>query len=315
MQDPRAPQPATRRWRPGWPIDLVATMAALARGRSDPTIRLGPDGVWWATRSPGGPVTVHLVRAGGEVRIDAWGPGAAAALDDLPDLLGAGDDPAGFRADAHPVMAAAHARFDAGLRTLRTRRVLDSLVPAILEQRVTGLESRRAWLALVRGFGEPAPGAGRVPGCPADLMVPPDAGAWRGVPSWAWHRAGVDPGRAGTVLRVAQREVAVERLSERSAEQARTALTSVPGVGTWTAAEVAVRAWGDRDAVSFGDYHLAGTVVHALTGRRDGTDEQMAELLAPWAGQRARAVRLLVAHCGHPPRRGPRAAITDHRSR
>ena len=82
----------------------------------------------------------------------------------------------------------------------------------------------------------------------------------------------------------------------------------------WTAAEVAVRAWGDRDAVSFGDFHVARAVVHALTGRTDGDDDQMAELLTPWAGQRARAVRLLQLHSGHtPPRRGPRSTITDHR--
>jgi 3-methyladenine DNA glycosylase/8-oxoguanine DNA glycosylase len=212
-------------------------------------------------------------------------------------------------------MRAAHARHDAGVRTLHTRRVLDSLVPAILEQRVTGLEASRAWRGLVRQFGEPSPGAGHVDGCPADLMVAPDASGWRDVPSWAWHRAGVDPGRAGTALRAAQRAPSLERLSDRPPAEARSALRCLPGAGVWTAAEVAVRAWGDRDAVSFGDYHLAGTVVFALTGRHGGTDEQMGHLLEPWTGQRTRAVRLLVLHCGHPPRRGPRATITDHRRR
>ena len=46
----------------------------------------------------------------------------------------------------------------------------------------------------------------------------------------------------------------------------------------------------------------------------DGTDEEMAALLSPWAGQRARAVALLQLHSGHRlPRRAPRATITDHR--
>ena len=106
----------------------------------------------------------------------------------------------------------------------------------------------------------------------------------------------------------------MERLSQRSPTEAGRALRSLPGVGIWTAAEVGVRAWGDRDAVSFGDFHLARAIVHALTGRTDGDDEQLAELLTPWAGQRARAVRLLQLLSGHTiPRRGPRAAITDHR--
>ncbi len=302
-----------RTWCPSWPIDLAGTMAPLAHGRGDPTISIGSQEAWWATRGSSGPTTVHLARAGGRVDIRAWGPGAAEFLDRAPKVLGEGDDPDGFDAEAHPVMAAAHARFDSGLRTLRTGRVLESLVPAVLEQRVTGKEASRAWRTLVKRFGAPAPGAGSIPGCPAGLMVAPDASGWRGVPSWAWHGAGVDPRRSGTVMRLASRGTALERLAQRPADRATAALTSIPGVGGWTAAEVAVRAWGDRDAVSFGDYHLARTVVHALTGRRDGTDAQMAELLEPWAGQRARAVRLLVAHCGHLPRRGPRAAVTDHR--
>lgn len=306
-----------RTWRPGWPLDLALTLEPLAHGRRDPTIRITPEGAWWATRTSSGPVTLHLcrgpARSGPEVRFRAWGPGATEALDELPGILGDTDDPAGFPAAAHPVMAAAHARFGAGWRLLRTRRTLDSLIPAVLEQRVTGLEAARAWRTLVSRFGEPAPGAGQVPGCPADLRVPPDAPRWREVPSWAWHAAGVDPGRAATALRVVQRAGAVERLAEQPAAQAAAALSSIPGVGGWTTAEVAVRAWGDPDAVSFGDYHLAGTVVHALTGRRRGTDAQLAELLEPWSGQRARAVRLLLLHCGNLPRRGPRAAVTDHR--
>ena len=156
-------------------------------------------------------------------------------------------------------------------------------------------------------------GAGSSPTIPT-LVVAPDGPGWARIPSWAWHRAGVDPGRARTITTAAGRAEALERLSDRSPAEAGEALRSLPGIGVWTAAEVGVRAWGDRDAVSFGDFHLARAIVHALTGRTDGDDEQMAELLTPWAGQRARAVRLLQLHSGHSaPRRGPRATITDHR--
>jgi 3-methyladenine DNA glycosylase/8-oxoguanine DNA glycosylase len=229
-------------------------------------------------------------------------------------MLGADDDPTGFASGAHPVMAAAFRRFGPGWRLLRTERVVEALVPAVLEQRVTGMEASRAWAALVRAFGEPAPG----PPGPSEvphLVVAPDGPDWAQIPSWAWHRAGVDPGRARTITTAAERAATLERLSARPPGEAAQALCSLPGVGVWTAAEVAVRAWGDRDAVSFGDFHLARAVVHALTGRTDGDDEQMAELLRPWSGQRARAVRLLMLHSGHtPPRRGPRATITDHRT-
>ncbi len=308
-----------RRWTPPWPVDLTTTLAVLSHGRGDPTIRLSGGQVWRATRTPEGSATIHYSRRGPEVLARAWGPGAEHELEAVPRVLGADDDPSGFDADAHPVMAAAHRRFGPGWRVLRTGRVLEALVPAILEQRVTGREASRAWAELVREFGEPAPGpagagAGVGPRGPG-LVVAPDGPGWTRIPSWAWHAAGVDPGRAGTITTAAGRAGALERLSERAPDEASLALRSLPGIGVWTAAEVGVRAWGDRDAVSFGDFHLARAIVHALTGRTDGDDDQMAELLTPWAGQRARAVRLLQLHSGHTaPRRGPRAPITDHRT-
>lgn len=299
-----------RRWQPSWPVDLATTLGPLARGRSDPTIRVRRDEVRLATRMPDGPVRLHLRKTGDEVLAEAWGPGAAQALHGVPGMLGQADDPAGFAADAHPVMAAAFRRYGAGWRVPRTERVLEALVPAILEQRVTGLESRRAWAWLVRRYGQPAPG----PANP-ELLVAPDGPEWARIPSWAWHRAGVDPGRAGTVMAAAARARALESLSQRPPGDACAALRALPGVGGWTAAEVAVRAWGDADAVSFGDYHLAREIGHALTGRRDGDDALLAALLTPWAGHRARAVRMIELHVGHAPRRGPRATITDHRGR
>ena len=307
----RSEVPCERLLRLGRPVDVLSTLAPLRHGRWDPTVRLDGSDVWRTTRTEHGPATVHYRPTGtgrdGEVRVQAWGPGAAVECERADQLLGAGDDPSGFAAHAHPVMAAAHRRFGAGSRVPRTGRVLEALVPSILEQRVTGREATRAWASLVRRFGEVAPGPDR------ELRVAPAAADWAKVPSWAWHRAGVDPGRARTIVAAAGRADALERLSDLPAADASAALTSLAGIGGWTAAEVAVRAWGDPDAVSFGDYHLAGFVVWNLTGRRGGTDEEMAEVLAPWNGHRGRAVRMLELHCPRPPSRGPRATITDHR--
>ena len=310
--------PLERLWTPTWPIDLATTLGVLSHGRNDPSVRIVDGGVWRATRTPEGPATVHYTRSGASVLARAWGPGAQLELDGLPRVLGAEDDPCGFDADAHPVMAAAYRRFGAGWRVLRSSRVLEALVPAVLEQRVTGVEASGAWAELVRTFGEPAPGpagggAGPVEAA-ARLFVAPDGPTWARIPSWAWHRAGVDPGRARSITAAASRAEALEKLSQRSPTEAGLALRSLSGVGAWTAAEVGVRAWGDRDAVSFGDFHLARVIVHTLTGRTDGDDKMLAEVLTPWADQRARAVRILQLHAGHTiPRRGPRAAITDHR--
>ncbi len=125
--------------------------------------------------------------------------------------LGADDDASGFAPD-EPTIAAAHRRMP-HLRLGRTGRVLESLIPAVLEQRVSGMDARRAWRALVTKFGEPAPGP-----APAHMRVPPSADVWRRIPSWEFHRANVDPGRARTMVGCAQRADSLERLSARPAQ-------------------------------------------------------------------------------------------------
>jgi 3-methyladenine DNA glycosylase/8-oxoguanine DNA glycosylase len=90
---------------------------------------------------------------------------------------------------------------------------------------------------------------------------------------------------------------------------ARERLQAFPGVGPWTAAEVARIALGDADAVSVGDYHLPHLVGWALAGEARGTDERMLELLEPYRGQRGRVQLLLEASGLHAPRYGPRAEV------
>ena len=74
--------------------------------------------------------------------------------------------------------------------------------------------------------------------------------------------------------------------------------TSVPGIGPWTAARLAMIALGDRDAVAVGDLHLPHMVSWHLAGERRGSDARMLELLEPYRGQRARVIRLLLAGVG-----------------
>ena len=56
------------------------------------------------------------------------------------------------------------------LRLGRTGRVLEALIPAVIEQRVPGADAFRAWRLLVTKFGTPAPGP-----APARMRVPPSA--------------------------------------------------------------------------------------------------------------------------------------------
>jgi 3-methyladenine DNA glycosylase/8-oxoguanine DNA glycosylase len=187
--------------------------------------------------------------------------------------------------------------------------VLESLVAAIIEQKVTSVEAWRAWRQLILAFGEPAPGP-----APERMRVFPAPAAWRMIPSWRWHRAGVDPRRSRTVLAAASVASGLERTLALGAggSLVLSKLRSVPGVGPWTAAETSQRAHGDVDSVSVGDYHLPATVGWALIGK-PVDDDGMLELLEPWAGQRQRVMRLIEASGFRPPRFGPRMTIQDHR--
>jgi 3-methyladenine DNA glycosylase/8-oxoguanine DNA glycosylase len=264
------------------------------------------DGTIWRTSlMRTGPVTARISRSGVDtVDCEAWGAGAAEFTETLPALLGADDDASGFDPQ-EPTIAKARSRVP-HLRLGRTGRVLEALVPAILEQRVYGKDARRAWRRLVTRYGAPAPGP-----APAGMRVPPPADVWKRIPSWEFHLANVDPGRARTVVGCADRADALERLVQRTPEAARAAMMSLPGVGIWTAAETAQRAFGDADALSIGDYHVAKMVGWSLLGHPID-DEAMIELLAPLAPHRHRAVRLLeVSGLAVNPRFGPRMAIPN----
>lgn len=290
------------------PVDLRRTTGPHGHGPYDPAYRVTPDGaVWRTTLRPGGPATVRLVQAAPDVvEVTAWGAGAVDALDAAPGLVGALDDAAAF--DPPPGVVREAWRRTSGLRLTRSGRVLEALVPAVLEQRVVTKSAWAAWEWLLRRHGEPAPGP-----APEGMRVPPSAQVWAQVPVWDFHRAGVDPARARTVVGCARLAAQLEATVALDPAEALRRLTLVPGIGPWTAAHVAQRAWGDPDTVTLGDVHLPGQVGWALAGHAVDDDGMLA-LLEPYRGHRQRAVRHLLAAGGwRVPRRAPRATPTDFR--
>ena len=286
------------------PVSPGHTLAPQRRGPRDPCFQIDTDGAIWRTSLlPSGPVTARISRTATDaVRCQAWGAGAEQFIDALPALLGIDDDATDFQPN-HPTVAAATARVP-HLRIGRTSRVLEALIPAVIEQRVPGADAFRAWRLLVTKFGTPAPGP-----APAIMRVPPSAQQWCAIPSWEFHRANVDPGRARTLVGCARRAVSLERLAARPPAEAREALTSLPGVGVWTAAETAQRAFGDADALSVGDYHVSKMIGWTLIGRPID-DAAMVDLLEPMRPHRYRVVRLLeVSGLAYEPRRGPRLPV------
>ncbi|MCU1682248.1 MAG: hypothetical protein JWQ81_2987 [Amycolatopsis sp.] len=295
-------------WTPSFEVDLAGVLGPLRRGAWSPNLIDDGTGVTWlAANTPDGAGALALSRrSGGEVEAEAWGPGADRLLSGVPALLGANDDDSGFTAH-HAVIAEARRRHP-GLRIGATGRVWDSLVLAVLEQKVAGREAIRSWRELCAWFGEPAPGPG-----PEGLRVPPTPVAIRSIVDWKWHRAGVDLSRRSTLIRAARVAHRLERAVELGGVEGRSLLRKVQGIGVWTAAEIAQRAWGDPDAVSFGDYNIPSIVGHALTGA-PLDDAGLFEVLAPYAPQRQRAVRYLGAAGFRKPRIAARAALRDYRA-
>ena len=159
----------------------------------------------------------------------------------LPAMLGADDDASDF-VPRDPTVAAAHRRVP-HLRLGRTGRVLEALIPAVIEQRVPGADcisilARPGVQAWAHSASGPAP---------AGMRVAPSAEvcAKRSVPGSSIAPMWIRGGRR-TAVGCASRATSLERLvTQQLSAQARDALQSLPGIG--------VDRRRDRAAVSFGD--------------------------------------------------------------
>ena len=279
----------SRVWRPDWPCPAAGILRQQRHGGSDPTYRIDDAGRHWrGLRTPEGLATlvVEPRPALAEVYAEAWGPGAEWALASVPDLLGASDDVSSFE-PRHPVLVEAWRRHP-HLRIGRSGLVMEKLVPAIIEQKVTGQEAFAGFRMLVHRFGERAPG----PGVEQKVWVAPSPEALRAIPSWEWLKLHIDPARSRTIVTVARVAESLERLITLPPQEAEKKLRSLPGIGVWTCAEVRQRAFGDADAVSFGDYHVAKDVGWALTGT-PFDDAELEAYLEPWRPHRGRVVALI----------------------
>src|SRR3954469_1435057 len=87
------------------PLDLRRVVGIHQRGSGDPTMQSVAGRIVRATRTPDGPATLALSRAGDGIQGEAWGPGADRVLAQLPAFLGLEDDRSGFDPSHHPLIA------------------------------------------------------------------------------------------------------------------------------------------------------------------------------------------------------------------
>jgi 3-methyladenine DNA glycosylase/8-oxoguanine DNA glycosylase len=283
------------------PDEMRVTLGPLRNGHGDPTTRIGPFELVRATHTPDGPGTLRVRWGPAGVRSDGWGPGGAWMVARTAALVGLHD--AGHRFEAgHPAILRAQ-RNTPHLRFAASGTLYHELLPAILAQRISSGEAMRQWRRLCLELGDHAPGPFpelRLPPCPSRLAT---------TPSWWFHPLGIERKRAQALIEVARHAERIAEWSAMSAAAAASSLLLLRGVGEWTIGVVLAVAHGEPDALAVGDYHLKNIVVHALTGRARGTDEEMVELLEPYRGQRGRVARLLVLDGQRAPKFGPRRRI------
>jgi 3-methyladenine DNA glycosylase/8-oxoguanine DNA glycosylase len=276
-------------------LDLKRTLKPLLG-------RFADDGWWLSARTPQGPGSLRIRRTRREVIGEAWGEGSGWLLDRLGAISGLDDEPSSFDTD-HPVVSELHRRHP-GERFGRTDLVFDSLVVAICGQKVTGGEAAAAMRGLYRKFSEPAPGPNQ------RLRLPPAPERMAEAPYWEFHELHLEKQRADILRRVSADHERIDSLSDVATDVATKTLQSLQGIGRWSVAKTLEVSHGDSDQVAVGDFHFKHIVVHHLTGRDRGTDEEMLELLEPFRPHRGRVIRLL-HHLGHEPKFGPRMSRRD----
>lgn len=276
---------------PPSPLRVVASHAFVPKGASFASRRLlrrrvhalrgGADGIGVLFGVRDGEVTVDVLAAGRATDDDvAW------AIETARGIAGVDDDPSELLAMVrrHPVLGELARGADP--RMFRMPTVFEAYASAVIEQLVTGFESRASIARLRREAGELLPGT--------RLHAAPTPAAVRRVPMWRMHEMGIGSRRAATLREGAIRGAALERLRASPPDLAIEKLQSIRGVGPWTANAVARDAFAYADAVPIGDFHAPYLVTRTLTGE-EGDDAAMLEALEPFRPHRTRVV-LLIEH-------------------
>jgi 3-methyladenine DNA glycosylase/8-oxoguanine DNA glycosylase len=300
------------------PINLDTTLRSLQVAGGDPTLVASHGSALRACWTQNGPATVALTLdvEAGRLHAKGWGPGAGDALSHVPDLVGLTDSDAGLSAllrepgrPGRALLRDLQFRLQ-GLRLPRTSAIFNTLVPAILGQRVRIIDAADAYRRLVRAFGERAPGPAHL----ADqVRLPPAPETLAEVPYWRVHEMGIERKRWQTIRYVAQHASSIERLLDLPSDQLASRLGALPGVGPWTVGHVQLLACGDADAVIHGDLHLPHGVCWALGRKPRGDDAAMLEFLEHYRGERGRVTRLIVAGGISAPRFAPRLLTPEIR--
>lgn len=269
----------------GGPYDLAATTSGMRFGLRDPTARIEGSSLIKAAHSPDGPVTLWVRHRSqdGTLEVELAGSGSAWVEARIRAILGLEDRPSELVTD-HPRLRAAQKRAT-GMRLGQVISVGELHVVSVLQQRVKWSEAANAFARITARRAFPAPGTDAV-------YLPLAASDWRRVPSYEVRAFGVELKRYQAIQVAIRAEPHLDAARDDRAKL-RALMMSLRGTGVWTTEMVLGYGLGDPDAVPLGDVHLPHEVSKFFEGIPHGSDERMVELLAPWAGQRFRVLRLI----------------------
>jgi 3-methyladenine DNA glycosylase/8-oxoguanine DNA glycosylase len=265
------------------PFDVHATFQMQLLGRFDPTGARGVRSFRKVHLDARGSVVVwRFSERAGSLLIEVEGDDGG-LLDAMTGQFPLADGAERF--DPEHAVLRRLCRGYRGLRLMRMPWPFDVAAGTVLQQRVRWQTAYSDFRRIALRFGTRT----------SVGVAFPTSAQLAAVPVARLEALGLDPKRARALHLLASADARHGFLHPAADPLAVTRrMLSIRGIGPWTAGQVAGFAFGDPDAVPVGDLHLPSLVTSALAGEPEGTDERMLELLASYAGQRFRVIRLLM---------------------
>ncbi|MCH7655729.1 MAG: DNA-3-methyladenine glycosylase 2 family protein [Chloroflexi bacterium] len=262
-------------------FDLTVEHQTYYRGRAGAD--LYADGAYYrALRRPGGGAfAVRAAPAGDgflDVRLPAGGSASdlALAVEAVPRLLGFEADLPGFyaRLASDPVLASTLGALH-GLRPARAETVFEALVMAVAAQQISGAVARVIRDGLMVSYGTRLEADGHE----LHAFPTPEALVATGVDGLRAHKLSWRKSEYihGIAVQTLEGAIDDERLGAMDDDEAIAALTSVRGVGRWTAQWVLIRALGRPDVLPEGDLALKRVVSELYFGGEPMHERRLAE--------------------------------------
>jgi DNA-3-methyladenine glycosylase II len=293
----RPPTATVRALTPLAPFDFDLILRYLGRSPREP-LDVVADGFYRrAVRLAGRPASIE-VQSVGTIESPALQVALLGGVDDVESLgaaeslvrrcLRVDEDPRGLEA-----VAAADPVFGALLARLRGARVVlmptpfEALIWAILGQQINLAFAYSLKRALVERYGETLEHAGRT------YRLFPTAARLASATPEELRALQFSRQKADYVITLANLEAAGaidwDALGAMPTGEAIATLTSLRGVGRWTAEYVCMRGLGHRDVIPAADLGLRAAVGRAYGLGRNATEAELRILAERWAGWRSHA--------------------------